>query len=92
MKAIVCTKYGPPDILEFKEVETPTPKDDEVLVNVHAVSLNAADFEYLRGSWAVRFMGPLKPKHKILGSDIAGRVETVGRNVKQFQSGDEIFG
>ena len=92
MKAIVCTKYGPPDVLELKEVEKPTPKEDEALVRVHAASLNAADFEMLRGTWSARFGGLLKPRHKILGSDIAGRIEAVGRNVKQFQPGDEVFG
>ncbi len=94
MKAIVCTKYGPPDVLQLKEVDKPTPKDNEVLVKVHAASLNAADLEYLRGVFVVRLLhrGLLKPKHNIPGSDIAGRVEAVGRNVKQFQSGDEIWG
>jgi NADPH:quinone reductase-like Zn-dependent oxidoreductase len=92
MKAIVCTKYGPPDVLERKEVEKPTPKEDEAQVRVHAASLNAADFEMLRGTWSARFGGLLKPRHKILGSDIAGRIEAVGRNVKQFQPGDEVFG
>ncbi len=87
MKAIVCTQYGPPDVLQLKEVEKPTPKDDEVLVEVHAASLNAADFEYLRGVFFVRLAAPLKPTLKIFGSDIAGRVDTVGRNVKQFQAG-----
>ncbi len=90
MKAIVCTKYGPPDVLQLKEVAKPTPKDNEVLVEVHAASLNAADLETLR----VTYGGSLKqkPKSKILGSDIAGRVEAVGRNVKQFQPGDEVWG
>jgi len=94
MKAIVCTKYGPPDVLQLKEVEKPTPKDNEVLVKVHAAFLNAADLEFLRGVFVVRllYVGLLKPKYKILGSDIAGRVEAVGRNVKQFQPGDEIWG
>ncbi len=92
MKAIVCTKYGSPDVLQLKEVEKPTPKDDEVLVKVHAASLNAADLELLRGTFLVRIGGPLKPKNKILGSDIAGRVEAVGRSVKQFQPGDEVLG
>jgi NADPH:quinone reductase-like Zn-dependent oxidoreductase len=82
MKAIVCTKYGSPDVLQLKEVDKPIPKEDEALVKVHATSLNAADFETLR-----------KPMYnKILGSDIAGRVEAVSRNVKQFQPGDEIWG
>jgi NADPH:quinone reductase-like Zn-dependent oxidoreductase len=95
MKAIVYTKYGPPDVLESKEVEKPTPKEDEVLVKVHAASVNAADLHFLRGKpFFLRLMvgGLLKPKNKILGSDIAGRVEAVGRNVKQFQPGDGVFG
>jgi len=92
MKAIVYEKYGPPDGLQLKEVEKPTPKDDEVLVRVHAASVNAADLEILRGAWVARFGGPLRPQHKIPGSDIAGRVEAVGRNVKQFQPGDDVWG
>ncbi|GAH92208.1 unnamed protein product [marine sediment metagenome] len=92
MKAIVYTKYGPPDVLQLKEVEKPTPKDNEALVKVHAVSLNAADLETLRGVFVIRIAAPLKPMYKILGSDIAGRVEAVGRKVKQFQPGDEIWG
>ena len=92
MKAIVCTKYGSPDVLQLKEVEKPTPKDNEALVKVHAASVNAADVETLRGVFVVRIAAPLKPMYKILGSDIAGRVEAVGRKVKQFQPGDEIWG
>jgi NADPH:quinone reductase-like Zn-dependent oxidoreductase len=92
VKAIVCTEYGSPDVLQLKEVEKPTPKDNEVLVRVHAASLNAADFEMLRGTWSARFGGLLKPRHKILGSDIAGRIEAVGRNVKQFHPVDGIWG
>jgi NADPH:quinone reductase-like Zn-dependent oxidoreductase len=92
MKAIVCTEYGSPDVLRLREVQRPIPKDDEVLVKVHAASLNAADFETLRGDWSARFGGPLRPMYKILGSDLAGRVEAVGRNVKQFQPGDEVWG
>jgi NADPH:quinone reductase-like Zn-dependent oxidoreductase len=91
MKAIVYTKYGPPDVLQLKEVEKPTPKDNEVRVKVHVASLNAADMDYLRGRPMVRIQGIRKPKYKILGSDIAGRVEAVGRNIKQFQPGDDIF-
>ncbi len=93
MKAIVCTKYGPPEVLQLKEVAKPTAKDNEVLIKVHAASLNAADFEYLRGTpFMVRLAAPLKPTFKIFGSDIAGRVDAVGRKVKQFQPGDEVFG
>jgi len=94
LKAIVYEKYGPPEVLQLKEVEKPTPNDNEILVKVHAASLNAGDLKMLRGdSFIIRVMnGLLKPKHKILGDDIAGRVEAVGRNVKQFRPGDEVFG
>jgi NADPH:quinone reductase-like Zn-dependent oxidoreductase len=93
MKAVVYQKYGSPDVLELKEVEKPTPKDNEVLIKVHAVSVNASDGEFLRGlPLYTRIWGLLKPKYKILGSDIAGRVEAVGRNVTQFQQGDAVFG
>ncbi|MBU0704480.1 MAG: NAD(P)-dependent alcohol dehydrogenase [Chloroflexi bacterium] len=95
MKAIVCTEYGSPDVLKFIEVEKPTPKDDQVLIKVHAASLNAYDWHLLRASpFLVRLMGGglLKPKNTILGADIAGRVESVGKNVKQFKPGDEVFG
>ncbi len=92
MKAIVCTEYGSPDVLQLREVAKPTPKDDEVLVKIHAASLNAADFETMRGTWSARFGGPLRPMYKILGSDVAGRVERVGRNAKLFQPGDDVWG
>jgi NADPH:quinone reductase-like Zn-dependent oxidoreductase len=94
MKAIVYTKYGPPDVLELKEVEKPTPKDNEVLIKVYAASVNAADWHLLRANpFLLRlYSGLLKPKNKILGADIAGQVEAVGRNVKQFKPGDEVFG
>jgi len=92
MKAIVCTKYGPPDVLQLKEVKKPIPEDDEALVKIHAASINAGDLEALRGTWSARFGGPLRPMYKIPGTDLAGRVEAVGRNVKQFQPGDEIWG
>jgi NADPH:quinone reductase-like Zn-dependent oxidoreductase len=92
MRAIVYHKYGSPDVLKLEEVQKPIPQDDEVLVKVLAASLNAADFEMLRGTWSARFGGLLKPRHKILGSDIAGRIEAVGRNVKQFHPGDGIWG
>lgn len=92
MKAIVCTRYGTPDALELQDVPEPAPKQGEALVRIHAASLNAADLEYLRGTWSARFGGPLRPGRKILGSDIAGRIEAVGRDVKQFRPGDEIWG
>ncbi len=92
MKAIVCTKYGSPDVLEFKEVARPIPKEDEALVKVYAASINAADIETMRGVLIIRIAAPLKPLNRILGTDIAGRIEAVGRKVKQFQPGDEIWG
>jgi len=95
MKAIVYTEYGPPDVLQLKELEKPTFKEDEVLVKVHAASVNAYDWHLLTADiFLVRLMGGglNKPKNTRLGADIAGRVEAVGGNVKQFQPGDEVFG
>jgi len=92
MKAIVCEKYGSPDLLQLREVETPTPNDSQVLVEVCAASLNAADVEALRGDPIVRLTAPFNPAIKILGSDIAGRVEAVGKDVTQFAPGDEVWG
>ena len=94
MKAIVYHEYGLPDVLELKEVEKPAPKEDEVLVKVQSASVNPAEWHALRGTpWIVRIEpGLLKPKYPILGADIAGRVEAVGQNGKQFQPGDEVFG
>ena len=92
MKAIVCTKYGPPKVLQLKEVEKPTPKDNEALVKVYASSLNAADLEILKGIFVNRIAAPFRPIHKILGTDIAGQIIQVGAKVKQFQPGDEIWG
>ena len=95
MKAIVYTKYGSPDVLQVKEVEKPKPKDDEVLIKIHAASINSWDWDMLTGRpFEYRlFSGILNPtKTKILGCDIAGRIEAVGRNIKQFHPGDDIFG
>ena len=94
MKAIVATKYGSPDVLNLEEVEKPAPKDDEVLVKVRAASVNAGDWHLLRADpFLTRLaFGLLRPKYKVLGADIAGRVEAVGGNVTQFQPGDEVFG
>jgi NADPH:quinone reductase-like Zn-dependent oxidoreductase len=92
---IVCTKYGSPDVLQLKEVEKPAPKDDEVLIRVHAASVNSRDWRRMRANpFFIRLMagGFLKPKTPILGADVAGRVEAVGSNVRQFQPGDEVFG
>ncbi len=91
MKAIVCKKYGSPDVLELRDVLIPAPKDNEALVKVYASSLNAADLEILKGVVVNRIAAPLRPTHKILGTDIAGQIREVGRKVKQFQPGDEIW-
>jgi NADPH:quinone reductase-like Zn-dependent oxidoreductase len=93
VKAIVYAEYGTPDVLQIHEVEKPTPADDEVLIKVHAVSVNRSDWEALRGTpFYARIGGLLKPRHQILGSDIAGRVEIAGRKVARFKPGDEVFG
>jgi NADPH:quinone reductase-like Zn-dependent oxidoreductase len=92
MKAVVYTRYGSPEVLRFTEVAKPAPKDNEVLVKVRAVSLNRSDWEGLRGKpLYARVMGPLRPRHHILGSDIAGRVEAAGRTTSRFQPGDDVF-
>jgi len=92
MKAIVCDRYGPPDVLRLEEVERPVPRDNQVLVKVHASSLNAADFEILGGALSARIFNPLRPRHRIPGSDVAGRVVEVGRNIKRLKKGDAVFG
>ena len=94
MKAIVNERYGSPDVLQLKEIDKPTPKDDEVLVKIHAASVNYNTLLFVKGEPFVGrlFTGLLKPKIKTPGNDIAGQVEAVGKNVKQFQPGDEVFG
>jgi len=95
MKAIVYTKFGSPDVLHLKEVEKPVPGENEILIKVYAASANAYDWRHVRPDpFLFRLMGAglLTPKHRILGADIAGQIEAVGRNVKQFQPGDEVFG
>jgi NADPH:quinone reductase-like Zn-dependent oxidoreductase len=92
MKAVVYTRYGPPEVLRLTDVDTPVPKDNEVLVKVHAVSLNASDWEALRGKPLYsRIMGPFRPRYHILGSDIAGRVEAAGRHATRFRPGEDVF-
>lgn len=95
MKAIVSLKYGTPDILQLKEVEKPVPKDNEVLIKIHATSVNAADWHLLTADiFLIRLMGLgfFTPKIKILGADVSGKVESVGRNASQFKPGDEVYG
>ncbi|MBX7236983.1 MAG: NAD(P)-dependent alcohol dehydrogenase [Caldilineales bacterium] len=95
MKAIVCTRYGPPDALQFQEVAKPAPTADEVLVKIHAASINMFDWHLLTADIPmVRLMGGglRRPKVTIPGEDIAGRIEATGSNVKQFRPGDDVFG
>lgn len=95
MKAIVCTEYGSPDVLQLQEVAKPAPRDEEVLIKIHAASVNARDWRFMRARpFFIRLVpgGFLQPKNKILGADVAGRVETIGSSVKQFKPGDEVFG
>jgi len=93
MKAVVYRQYGSPDVLKYEEVEKPVPTDDEILVKVHAVSVNRSDWEGVVGKpLYARIGGLFKPKDRILGSDIAGTVEAVGKDVRQFKPGDEVFG
>ncbi len=94
MKAIVYTKYGTLDVLELKEVEEPIPDDHEVLVRVLASSINEWDWSLMQGNLFINRLlyGLFKPKRQILGADIAGLVEAVGRNVKRFQPGEAVFG
>ena len=94
MKAIVYTKYGSPDVLQFKEVEKPAPREGQILVKIYAASANPLDWHLMRASpFIARLAGGLgRPKDPRLGADFAGRVETIGPNVMQFHLGDEVFG
>lgn len=95
MKAITYTKYGPPEVLKLTEVEKPAPQDNEVLIKIHSASVNAYDWRHVKADpFLIRLMGGglFKPKHQILGADIAGEVEAVGSSVKQFKPGDDVFG
>ncbi len=98
MKAIVCTKYGPPDVLQLKEVEKPTPKDNEVLAKVHATTVTSADvrlrsFTVPLSYWLLGriALGLRKPKRAILGHELAGKIESVGKDVTRFRKGDQVF-
>ena len=93
MRAMVADSYGPPEVFKLADIPVPTPKDDEVRIKIHAAALNAADWHLLRADpFLVRLMfGPFKPKTRVLGADVAGVVETVGKSVTRFKVGDEVF-
>jgi len=99
VKAIVCTKYGPPEVLQLREIEKPVPKDNEVLIKVHAITVTKYDC-WMRSSTAPTGFGILmrlatgirKPKQPILGTELAGEIESVGKDVKLFKKGDQVFG
>ncbi|MEZ4639080.1 MAG: NAD(P)-dependent alcohol dehydrogenase [Caldilineaceae bacterium] len=94
MQAMTHNRYGSPDVLQFADIATPTPKDNEVLVRVHAAAVNPADWHLLHGQpFMVRFSSGLRrPKHPVPGSDVAGVVEAVGKDVTRFRPGDAVFG
>ena len=93
MRAVVYHAYGPPEVLRVEEVAKPVAKADELLVRVHAASVNQWDWDLLRGKPLLARLGGLRrPRYNVLGADIAGVVEAAGRNVTRFRPGDEVFG
>jgi NADPH:quinone reductase-like Zn-dependent oxidoreductase len=98
LKAVVCTKYGPPEVLQLKKVEKPTPRDDEVLVKIHAAAVTVSDCIVRSGKvnlllWIPMriFVGFRRPRKPILGLELAGPIEAIGKDVKRFMKGDQIF-
>ena len=99
MRAIICTRYGPPEVLQLREVEKPTPKDDEVLVKIHATAVTASDI-FIRGSQIpIQFLIPMRlyigltrPRKSIIGLVLAGEIESIGKDVERFRIGDQVYG
>lgn len=99
MKAVICTRYGPPEVLQLREVEKPTPKDNEVLIKIHATAVTASDI-FIRGSQIpIQFLIPMrlyigltKPRKSIIGLVLAGEIESIGKDVKRFKVGDQVYG
>ncbi|WP_091409472.1 NAD(P)-dependent alcohol dehydrogenase [Aquimarina amphilecti] len=98
MKAVVCTKYGPPEVLQIQDVEKPVPKNNEVLVKVHATSVSAADYRVRSFDIPISFwlparlmVGLRKPRKSILGMELSGKIESIGKDVKLFKEGDQVF-
>jgi NADPH:quinone reductase-like Zn-dependent oxidoreductase len=99
MKAVVCTKYGPPEVLQLKEVEKPVPKDDEVLIKIHATAVTASDIFIRSSQVAIRvlipfrlMMGLTRPRKSITGLVLAGEIESIGKDIKRFKTGDQVYG
>ena len=99
MKAVICTKYGPPEVLQFKEVEKPIPKDNEVLIKIYATAVTASDIFIRSSDLPVQFLIPMrlmlgltKPRKSIIGLVLAGEIESTGKNIKRFKTGDQVYG
>jgi NADPH:quinone reductase-like Zn-dependent oxidoreductase len=99
MKAVICTKYGPPEVLQFREVEKPTPKDDEVLIKIYATAVTASDIFIRSSNVPIWFLIPMrimlgicKPRKPIIGLVLAGEIEAIGKDIKRFKIGDQVYG